>query len=42
MDVRFHCEKPKGHKEDLTAGEYKDLRASAAAVFAQPTLYEWE
>ncbi len=32
----------KGHKEDLSVGEYKDLEIAAASVFAQPTLYDWE
>ncbi len=32
----------KGDKEDLSDGEYKDLEAAAAAVFAHPTLYDWD
>jgi mRNA-degrading endonuclease RelE of RelBE toxin-antitoxin system len=32
----------KGDKEDLSVGEYRDLEAVAASVFAQPTLYDWE
>lgn len=32
----------KGDKEDLSDGEYQDLEAAAALVFAHPTLYDWD
>jgi hypothetical protein len=32
----------KGDKEDLPDGEYKDLEAAAASVFAHPTPYDWD
>lgn len=32
----------KGDYEDLSQAEYKDLVSSAAAIFEQPILYEWE
>lgn len=32
----------KGDCEDLSQAEYKDLASSAAAIFEQPMLYEWE